>query len=274
MRPLVRSVVRVSRGMGVHLDEASKLYARRGYMDPVELVKKLPWVESWETPLRESWESSALKVLLRARATSRQDKAVHKELSLDENAPLSTQETLALEFLENEGASLVRALSAQNRSAMVRVLDQAIREGWAIPKIVQNIKSMIGLLPNQAAAVLKKQDAWLAQGWTEKRVAAAVERYSARLLRQRAENIARTETVRALNQGQLQAWKGMVDEGQLPVTVKRVWIPAVSERTCPICIELGGLAPVGLFQPFVSPSVGSIMAPPAHPSCRCSMGLV
>jgi hypothetical protein len=271
MRPLVQAVIAASKTMGAHIDDAAMLYAKRGWMDPIELVRKLPWVDSWETPLREAWEVSALRVMLRMR--KRTKAKVLKELRLEEEAALSTQEDLALVFLEEQGANLVRQLSAQNRKAMVVVLDQAIREGWSIPKIVNAIKSMIGLLPKQAKAVANRQASLEAQGWSEKRVASAVKRYGARLLKQRAENIARTETVRALNQGQLQAWKGLAADGNLPVTVKRVWIAAPSERTCPVCIGLGSLPPVGLNEPFKS-SDGVFMAPPAHPSCRCSMGIV
>jgi len=273
MRPLVRAVVDASKGMGMHLDDAVKLYTRQGYLDPVKLVRGLPWVDAWETPLREAWEQSAATVMLRVRRSMRSaDKQVAKDIF--EDADLSVQEDLALLFLDKEGANLVVQLSRQNRRAMVEVLDRAIREGWDIPKIVRNIKSMVGLLPKQARAVLTKQAELEARDWTEKRVAAAVEKYANRLLKQRAENIARTETVRALNQGQMQAWNRQVGDSQLPTTVKRKWIAAISERTCPICMELNGMPPVGLKEPFNSPLAGTIMAPPAHPSCRCSMGLV
>ena len=267
MRPLVRGVIDASKVMHSRLDDAAQLFLRRGYLDPIQLVRDLPWVTEWETPLREAWEVSASTVMLRA------FRGVKKDAGEDEI--MSVQETFALSFLEQQGAQLVRDLSVKNRRAIALVLDKAIREGWSIPRIVTSVKQMIGLLPGQAKAVMNRRELLESRGWSEKRIDAALERYSARLLKQRAENIARTETVRALNNGQQSAWLKMEGDGKLPTTVQRVWIPALSEKTCPICMELGSQRPVGLREPFTAPSAGLVvMTPPAHPSCRCSMGLV
>lgn len=267
MRPLVRSVVAASKVMGARLDDAAQLYARRGYLDTIQLVRDLPWVAEWETPLRESWEVSASKVMLNAFNATKKDGG--------EESVMSIQESYALTFLEQQGAQLVRDLSEKNRRAIALVLDKAVREGWPIPRIVKSIKESIGLLPGQVKAVFGRRELLESQGLSQKKIEAAVRQYSARLLKQRAENIARTETVRALNNGQQSAWLKLDGDGKLPTTVKRAWIPAMSERTCPVCMELGMQRPVGLREPFTAPSAGLIiMMPPAHPSCRCSMGLV
>lgn len=270
MGPLVRAYVTAAENMRPHVDDAAKGFALRGWLDPIRLVKELPWEREWETPLREAWELSAARVM--RRAWVRPEKRVLKDVTAE--VGLSMQEELGLTFLEENGATLVRQLSAQNRRAMVAILDKAIREGWSIPRIVRNIRDLIGLLPKQVAAVTRRQRVLEQAGATEDRIGRDVARYAKRLLKQRAENIARTETVRALNTGQLQAWKQQQGDQQLPQTVKRVWIPAVDERTCPICMELGAMPPVGLNEGWASPSVGFIRTPPAHPSCRCSMGLV
>ena len=98
-------------------------------------------------------------------------------------------------------------------------------------------------------------------------------KYSDRLLRQRAMNIARTETITASNQGQSELWKQAVEKGQLDPTTKRVWIAAMSERTCPICMELDGQER-GLEESWILPAGGEVYGPTAHPQCRCTTGLM
>lgn len=276
MRPLVKAYASSAATMGLHLDDAGKKYARQGYLDPVELVKRLPWQEAWEIPLRESWEVSATAVLLRARkAEARVLKDVHR---IQDEVPLTTQEEMALEYLEENGLTLIDDLTRKARKTILKVLDTSIREGWSIPRIVKAIKNNIGLEARQSDALQKRGDVLRDKGWKEERVERALEKYQVKLLRQRAENIARTETVKALNGGQLQYWKALETDRKLPSGVKRVWIPAMDERTCPICMELGAVSeknPVPLGQPFNAPLLGKpITHPPAHPSCRCSMGLV
>lgn len=65
--------------------------------------------------------------------------------------------------------------------------------------------------------------------------------------------IARTETVRLANQGLVRLFKEN--------NIKKVrWLAALSDRTCPICIELNGRV-------F---NTGEVQ-PPAHSNCRCSL---
>lgn len=87
----------------------------------------------------------------------------------------------------------------------------------------------------------------------------------------RAETIARTETMEAANEGQLELWDQAVEEGLLTGKEKVVWIVTPDDRLCPICepldgetTELGGTFDV---------DGEEIDGPPAHPNCRCTTGL-
>lgn len=86
---------------------------------------------------------------------------------------------------------------------------------------------------------------------------------------ERADTIARTETMRASNEGQQEAWNQAVDDGVLTGDEKRVWIATDDELLCPICGDLADTE-VGLDEEFDD----GIDEPPAHPNCRCTMGLV
>lgn len=87
----------------------------------------------------------------------------------------------------------------------------------------------------------------------------------------RAEKIARTETMTASNQGQLEAWDQAVEAGLLTGGESKEWITTPDDRLCPICEPLDGQT-VGLNEEFEVDG-DMIDAPPAHPNCRCTIGL-
>ena len=57
---------------------------------------------------------------------------------------------------------------------------------------------------------------------------------------ERATLIARTESMRAVNEGQRQAWGQAVEDGLLSDDARRTWIATADEGVCPICDGLDG----------------------------------
>jgi SPP1 gp7 family putative phage head morphogenesis protein len=88
----------------------------------------------------------------------------------------------------------------------------------------------------------------------------------------RAELIARTETLRASNEGQQEAWLQAVDVGLLTGTENREWIVTPDDRLCLICEPMDGQT-VALDEAFELEDGTKIDVPPAHPRCRCTMGI-
>lgn len=88
----------------------------------------------------------------------------------------------------------------------------------------------------------------------------------------RAEMIARTETMDAANEGQQAAWDQAIDDGLLTGNEKQEWIVTPDDRLCPICEDVDGQT-VGLDENFEVDG-DEIDGPPAHPNCRCTIGLV
>lgn len=88
----------------------------------------------------------------------------------------------------------------------------------------------------------------------------------------RAETIARTETISASVNGQQELWDQAVEEGLLTGTESQEWIITPDDRLCPICEAIEGQT-VPLGEPFVTDD-GEVDGPPAHPRCRCAVGLV
>lgn len=130
---------------------------------------------------------------------------------------------------------------------------------------------IVGLTERHALAVVRRHARLIARGLSPERIARETERYAARLLRLRTENIARTETLRAATEGQLEAWTQSREAGTLSRSVEKRWIVTRDLRLCPICAPLTGIQ-VAVDQLFTT-SIGRVPGPPAHPSCRCALGL-
>lgn len=87
----------------------------------------------------------------------------------------------------------------------------------------------------------------------------------------RADVIARTEVMRASNQGQLEAWEQATDAGLLTGDETKEWITTPDDRLCPVCEPLDGVN-VAMNEDF-DVDGEKVEGPPAHPNCRCTVGL-
>jgi hypothetical protein len=97
----------------------------------------------------------------------------------------------------------------------------------------------------------------LEQGWSADRLASALMDSSA-FGRDRAEMIARTELIRASNQGTLNGFQAS------GVVLQKEW---TTFDPCPICEENEEQGPIDLGDEFASGDD----APPAHPNCKCAL---
>lgn len=102
--------------------------------------------------------------------------------------------------------------------------------------------------------------------------------YRNRSIAWRAENIARTETLRSVNIGRYEAYRQAVDSGRVrEQDIRRTWNATPDKRTRDTHAEMGGQT-VGLNEAFVSPSGARLRYPgdplaPAHETinCRCNV---
>lgn len=202
----------------------------------------------------------------------------------------------AVRFLESYEARLIQQISGETRDAIQQALVRAFKEGISPAVQAREIRSVIGLTANQERAVENYRDALesgsrsaldraLRDGRTDSKVLRAIEdsepldpayvdklvsRYRDRYVSYRANNIARSESVRAANAGQHEAWKQAKAQGLLSEGVKRQWVSAGDSAECDECADLDG-EEAGLDEEFAP----GIMHPPdPHSSCRCSTVLV
>jgi hypothetical protein len=194
----------------------------------------------------------------------------------------------AVSWAQHESATLVTAIGEDQLAAIRDVIAASTGGAYAVDKSARLIRDVVGLDSRRAAALAGFQSRlqagvakMQAGGATAAKVAAAqakagkaVERYRKRLLTQRGTVIARTETLAAANQGQLEAWRQARDAGRLPKGAQKKWITTPDDRRCTaICKPMHGQK-VPLDASFMVPKVGAKPRPPAHPQCRCVMSLV
>ena len=233
-----------------------------------------------------------------------------------EDAGLTISFTLpnleAERWISENGARFVTQVNTESRKAIKETMLRAQREGIAPRKIARELKQHIGLTNKQSEALDNLRTRLEGQRrLTSKQIDGRVTRFQKRLLKRRAENIARTETIRAVNEGQQAIWEQAMAEGLIPPTSRKQFVTAGDERVCPWCGSLDGTI-VGMRDNFsitASPSKGfrernstirinargqeevewvdePVFAPeetatnlseltaPIHASCRCSMVLV
>lgn len=146
----------------------------------------------------------------------------------------------------------------------VRAVEKEIRDKAAEGGIVTRFPAREGVRSRAGFRVRVPKG-----GLREEVIRARVAEYSRMQRNWRARNIARTESIRAANEGQNQLWRQAQQDGKLGNDVVRVWLAATGDpRTCPICEGLDGTTAEidGLYED------GSD-GPPAHQSCRCGQGL-
>lgn len=178
-------------------------------------------------------------------------------------------------WAEEHAAQLVREISTETQQAVRQIIVRGFVEGETAVEMRQAIYGRVGLTRRQQMAVANYRVRMeVEEGLTGARLDRTVSRYVERTIRRRAENIARTETIRAAHAGTQEIWREAVGLGYIEADARRQWIVTPDDRLCNICEPMHGQV-VGLEEDFASPKDGATtLYPPLHPSCRCSVALV
>lgn len=183
-------------------------------------------------------------------------------------ATYASQRPEVLTLIRDHALARTADLAGVAGTTARQVLAEGLRTGTNPRVTARLLVDSIGLHPRQAAAVGRVRARLLAGGASN--VEAQVGRYAERQLRTRAETIARTESMQALNEGNRLALAALQADGKLPPGEwEREWVTAPDERVCPECEPLDGArAPIGGMFPT------GALGPPLHPRCRCVERLV
>ncbi len=178
------------------------------------------------------------------------------------------------QWARENGGRRITMITDDTRKQIMEIVRDGLDEGRNPKDMAKFIRPLIGLNAPQQRAIMNLIATMQNEGVSQARINQMIERMTNKKLKERAELIARTEAITATAVGTEAAWRQSQSQGLLPTTgIQKRWIAAIgSSRTCPLCISLHGQeVPVG--QPFSRRGV-EYDNPPAHPGCRCSMGLV
>lgn len=174
----------------------------------------------------------------------------------------------ARKIVMDRGADLVIEIGEGTRNAIRREIDKAFKEGLGADRTADNIINLIGLTERQAGAVTKFRQTALENGASIARAKRDAKEYADRLLKYRAETIARTELMKAANEGHLEMVRQGIDQGVIPNRpMVKVWIVAPDDRLCEWCAPMDEQR-VSIDDFFMS-GLGNVESPPLHPNCRC-----
>lgn len=172
-----------------------------------------------------------------------------------------------INWARTRGLELVTDLTEQQLLATQGIILDALGGNLARETVAPLIELTIDLHPTQAKWVQDRLARDLASGMSRQEAYVQSRAFTEQLLRQRAMVIARTEIMAAENMGQLEAWRQASRDGLLPKEARKVWV--MGPGACPTCAQVNGRA-VKLEDPF---PVVDVLVPPAHPNCRCTVGL-
>jgi len=177
----------------------------------------------------------------------------------------------AVRAARTDSARLVVEITASTRRGLQAVVQRAFTDGIPPKQLAKLIRPMVGLTERQAQAVLNRRARRVAAEWDAARIEKDVTTYAERVRTRRAVTIARTETVKASVDGQVDAWREAQRQGLLPPRALQKWLVTPDDRLCPECSQMTGpraRAPIGGV--FLTP-LGARTGPPMHPNCRCSV---
>lgn len=164
-------------------------------------------------------------------------------------------------------------ITDETRAAIRQLVERAFTAGEHARSMIPAIRETIGLTTRQERTVARYAASLRDGTRPADRVDRMVTRYRTKLVKYRAELIARTETLQAMNDGQRASWSTLVERGLLdPNRFEREWLAIVPNdgRTCPVCEGLDeARAPIG---GQYEGDGGN--GPPQHPDCRCTEKVV
>jgi hypothetical protein len=179
----------------------------------------------------------------------------------------------SVDYIRQHSGDLIKEWGSSSKQAVRVILDKGFNNGRTPYQMARQIReSGIGLLDRQATAMenyRRRLENDTAADLTDTQIQGRVDRYASKLLRERSEMIARTETNSALSEGRAQQWAQAMEAGLLDPGQKKEWVAGMNEATCEICQGLDGEQRL-LTEPY---STG-VMRPPQHPRCTCSDVLV
>lgn len=161
-------------------------------------------------------------------------------------------------WASQRAANLITELSATTKEAVRMLIADGLERGTSTKVLAREIRQRVGLRSDQVRSLWRMRSNGASESELNRRVK--------KMLRQRSELIARTETMRASNEGLRELWRQGKDAGQISPAIRREWIATLDDvaqhaDNDGVRVGIDETWPWGY-------------EPGERPNCRCSQGLV
>ena len=253
----------------VHLDE---------WLEEMNSLMQPHWLRAWWTGAEHTVDELGVPIERSVRSPTKQDETPTPQIAPTVGAfDFNALNPAAINWAKIHGAEFVQQIGDDTKAAIRLSVSDALTLGLSTEAEARELlKLQIGLTKQQRTSIWHyRQRLMLAKPhWTSAQRIADIKRYRAAKVRLRAMTIARTELAFASSGGQEEGWSEGEKQQVINLsTMKRKWIATFDGRTCVICKALGKLAPIPFGKTF---AYGKFIGQnaPAHPNCRCTVGLV
>ena len=182
----------------------------------------------------------------------------------------------ALEFIATSSAKRITDINTQARLAIRNTLSSSLRQGISARATARRLRDTVGLNERQAIALINFRTGLEEQGLTDALIRRRVEVQRNRFIAQRADTIARTELMTAVNEGRQELWMQLKDQDLIDESrAKRQWITARDSRVdCKVCEPMDKQLR-NIDEPFTTGDGRQVMIPgeQVHPNDRCTIVL-
>ena len=247
-------------------EEIEQMIHFEDWLKELEDDMKEPWRKAWMTGAEVAAYESDIRIV---RGFVKQD-------TPDPAIEFNVANPLAVEWAEVHGGQFIAEIKMATKKAINKSIAQALQRGLGVDEETRRLlKLQIGLTEQQAGAVdnyaqrLKTRKPPLSKEQFDKRVL----RYRNAKQRLRAHTIARTELAFGSSAGQEGLWQQAAKQELLNTAkLNRKWLSTPVGR-CAICAGLSKLPSIP-FEKTFEYAGKSYQNAPAHPNCRCTVGLV
>lgn len=231
-----------------------------GPLTPEEVLKMVQALDLFESSDAESLAN----YLFAANAEQRAELTeTYYDALVNQLTGQASQEILdrAAALADTAADSLLRTMTQADLNAVGKTISEGIAEGLHPRAIARRLEEVQGLDSNRAAAFDKFRAGLEESDMTDAQIAAAEEREFQRLLRERRETIARTESNFAVSEGDRL-------EAQRTGAKYKVWQTTGDDRVSEdICAVNEAAGPIPFGEDFPSGHATT----PGHPNCRCAV---
>ena len=150
----------------------------------------------------------------------------------DVDIPFSMENAGIASYVSNRTLWLATKIEQESMKAVESVVKLSFNNGMPYRDIARTIRDSIGLNEKQGIALANYRNGLIEQGYSDIKVQQFSGKYADELLDYRAELIARTETMGAVNEGQIQIWEQAREAGYIPDTAKKTWVVTPDDALC------------------------------------------